>query len=111
VKDMQRALGFFEDSLGFRCVFKLDDDLHPQIPYAIVERDQVKIHLELSEHSAGTCSCYITVEDADSIYGEFQKAGVKITRTLENSKYGLRDFNIADADGNILGFGQPDKAH
>jgi uncharacterized glyoxalase superfamily protein PhnB len=106
VADMRRALSFFEGSLGFRCTFKVHDDLHPEIPYAIVERDQVEIHLQLSEKAAGTSSCYITVDDADAIHAEVQKAGVKVTRAIEDSGYGMRDFNIADLDGNNLSFGQ-----
>ena len=47
------------------------------------------------------------VDAADSLYAEFQQSGVQITRAIEDSSYGMRDFDIADADGNSLGFGQP----
>jgi uncharacterized glyoxalase superfamily protein PhnB len=107
VADMRRALTFFEGKLGFRCGFKLDDDLHPQIPYAIVARDQVELHLQLSETGAGLSACYVTVDEVDSLYAEFQRAGVTITRSIEDSSYGMRDFNIVDADGNAISFGQP----
>jgi predicted enzyme related to lactoylglutathione lyase len=106
VADMRRALSFFEGSLAFRCIFKVHDELHPEIPYAIVERDRVGIHLQLREATAGTSSCYISVDDADSIWAEAQKAGARVLRPIENSSYGMRDFNIADPDGNSLGFGQ-----
>jgi predicted enzyme related to lactoylglutathione lyase len=104
---MRRSLSFFEGSLGFRCTFKVHDDLHPDIPYAIIERDQVEIHLQLRDAAAGGSSCYITVDDADSVWQEVQKAGVRVLRSIENSSYGMRDFNIADPDGNTIGFGQP----
>ena len=107
VTDMRRALSFFEGSLGFRCTFKVHDDLHPEIPYAIVVRDQVEIHLQLRGAAAGTSSCYIAVDDADAVWSEVQKAGVRVTRPIENSGYGMRDFNVADPDGNNLSFGQP----
>lgn len=106
VADMRRSLVFFEGRLGFRCTFKLDDDLHPEIPYAIVERDRVELHLQLRPAAAGTSSCYITVDDADAIWVEVQKAGVRVLRPIEDSNYGMRDFNVADPDGNTLGFGQ-----
>ena len=107
VTDMRRTLSFFETSLGFRCTFKVHDELHPEIPYAIVERDLVEIHLQLQESAAGTSACYITVDDADAIWAEVQKAGARVLRPIEDSNYGMRDFNIADPDGNTLGFGQP----
>jgi uncharacterized glyoxalase superfamily protein PhnB len=110
VADMRRALRFFWEKLGFRCTFKLDDDLHPEIPYAIVERDQVRLHLQLSAKAAGLSACDVTVDDIDALYAEFQRAGVTITRAIEDSSYGRRDFNIADADGNTIGFGQSSAA-
>lgn len=106
VSDMRRSLSFFEGSLGFRCTFKVHDDLHPEIPYAIVERDDVEIHLQLSREKAGTSSCWITVTDADATFAEVQEARVTVTRPIENASYGSRDFTIADPDGNSIGFGQ-----
>jgi uncharacterized glyoxalase superfamily protein PhnB len=99
VQDMRRALDFYVGSLGFTCIFRLRDEQHPDIPYAVVQRDQVKIHIQLSDAAAGLNSCYITVDNADALYAEFQKAGVKVTRPIEDSNYGMRDFNIADIDG------------
>jgi uncharacterized glyoxalase superfamily protein PhnB len=110
VADMRTALAFYEGRLGFRCTFKVHDDVHPEIPYAIVTRDDVELHLQLSDRAAGTSSCYVTVDDADALYAELQRAGVVVTRAIEDSSYGMRDFNIADADGNNLGFGQPTQA-
>jgi uncharacterized glyoxalase superfamily protein PhnB len=107
VKDMHAALTFYEHKLGFRCTFKVHDDLHPEIPYAIVRRDEVELHLSRSGDSAGRASCYIDVDDADALFEEFRRAGVEIQRAIEDSSYGMRDFNIKDLDGNVLGFGQP----
>jgi predicted enzyme related to lactoylglutathione lyase len=58
----------------------------PEIPYAIVERDQVAIHLQLRDTAAGTSSCYITVDDADSVWAEVQKAGVRVTRPTREQR-------------------------
>ena len=108
VADMRRALSFYEASLGFRYTFKLEDELHPEIPYAIVERDEVEIHLQRKPDAAGMSSCYVFLDGGiDALYAEYQRAGVRITRAIEDSSYGNRDFNIADADGNGLTFGAP----
>jgi uncharacterized glyoxalase superfamily protein PhnB len=110
VADMRRALSFYESSLGFRYTFKLEDEHHPEIPYAIVERDDVEIHLQLSPKAAGLSSCYVFLDTGvDALYAELQRAGVPITRPIEDSNYGARDFTIADADGNTLTFGAPIK--
>jgi uncharacterized glyoxalase superfamily protein PhnB len=95
---MRRALSFYEASLGFRYTFKLEDELHPEIPYAIVERDEVELHLQLNPKAAGLSSCYVFLDEgADALHAEFQQAGVRITRPIEDSNYGARDFTIADA--------------
>jgi uncharacterized glyoxalase superfamily protein PhnB len=105
---MRRALSFYETSLGFRCTFKVEDELHPEIPYAIVERDAVEIHLQLDAKAAGQSACYVSLDGGiDDLYTEYGRAGVRFTRAIEDSSYGNRDFTIADADGNILGFGAP----
>jgi uncharacterized glyoxalase superfamily protein PhnB len=107
VSDTRRALAFYQDRLGFHCTFKLDDDLHPEIPYAVVVRDQVQIHLQLAPSSAGLSSCHITVDGVDALYRAFHEAGVTFIRAIENASYGARDFTIADVDGNNLSFAQP----
>ncbi len=107
VREMRPALAYYEERLGFRTVFKLEDDLHPQIPYAIVRRDEVEIHLSLSAGAVGTGACYVLVDDARALFDEARERGATVVRPIEDSSYGMRDFTLADADGNRLGFGQP----
>jgi hypothetical protein len=44
---------------------------------------------------------------ADALFELLRAQGVSIVRPIENSSYGLRDFVIADIDGNTLGIGEP----
>lgn len=109
VPDVRRALRFYEEKLGFHCVFKVDDALHPEVPYAIVQRGDVTIHLS-RDAAAGSSSkpfVHILVDDVDALYAEYVAAGVPIRRPPEDSDYGLRDFVAADEDGHELLVGQP----
>ena len=48
---------------------------------------------------------YVWVDDADALYAEFQKAGVKIARPICDQPYRCRDFDIEDLNGYRLCFG------
>ena len=45
------------------------------------------------------------VDDVDGLHAELQKRGANILRVPANYDYGLRDFDVADLDGNMLFFG------
>ena len=53
---------------------------------------------------------YIWVEDADSLYEEFKKNGVKIARNICDQPYGCRDFDVEDCNGFRLCFGHDTEA-
>jgi len=49
---------------------------------------------------------YIWIDDADALYAEFKKQGVRIVRDICDQPYGCRDFDIEDCNGYRLCFGQ-----
>jgi catechol 2,3-dioxygenase-like lactoylglutathione lyase family enzyme len=83
--------------------------------YAILRRGAIELHffthreLVPAESSAG---CYIRVLDVETIYREFSASnlpamGIPRMDPLEDKPWGLREFAIVDADGNLLRVGQP----
>lgn len=105
VRDMLRSLEFYQRVLGFE-PGHLEDD--PPV-YATLHADDVAIHLalDLDGDKAGSGSCCVFVSNVDALFEACVAAGAKITRELEDSPYGLRDFNLTDPDGNVLLFGEP----
>jgi predicted enzyme related to lactoylglutathione lyase len=99
VRDVAESIEFYERQLGFRLVHAADD---PPV-YAVLARDEIGIHLKRDAVTAGKCSCWIIMQGVDALFALLQKAGVTIVRAIEDSSYGLRDFVIADVDGNELG--------
>lgn len=82
--------------------------------YAVLRRGTVEIHffthkeLVPEESSAG---CYIRVQDVESIHRAFAlsqlpKKGIPRMDALEDKPWGLREFAVVDADGNLLRIGQ-----
>jgi uncharacterized glyoxalase superfamily protein PhnB len=45
------------------------------------------------------------VRDVDRIYAEVSGRGARLLNQPEDRDYGMRDFDVVDADGNQLTFG------
>ena len=104
VNDMPKAIQFYLHSLGFTCVFTDGDP----ISFVIMKRDTVEISLH-TQHLGevpGKHGCYVKVRGVDSLYSEYQSKGVKIVHPLRDEEYGMREFMIADPDGNLINFGE-----
>jgi uncharacterized glyoxalase superfamily protein PhnB len=54
---------------------------------------------------AGTCGCYVVVDDPDALFERVRAGGAEIIRELTDTDYGSRDFAIRDPEGNRWSFG------
>lgn len=104
VSDLNNSLSFYCDVLGFKKVH-LEGD--PPV-YGTLHRDRSTIHLARDSTGAklGSCSCYFYVSRVDSLYKHCLDRNVVITRRIEDSPYGMRDFICTDPDGNTISFGE-----
>ena len=113
VADIFQSAEFYRDKLGFQF-----DRIWGEPPqFVMVRRDGVVIMLK-SVGSPGHSrpnhwvnpdaywDAYIGVKDASALYEELRARGVKITREIEDTPYGCRDFDVEDNSGYILCFGQ-----
>jgi uncharacterized glyoxalase superfamily protein PhnB len=48
---------------------------------------------------------YVAVDDADWHYERAKAAGAEITRELEDTPYGSREYSARDLDGHVWSFG------
>ena len=107
--DMAATLSYYRDQLGFDCVGTWQDP--PS--YAIVARDQHKIHFRLAEPPAPNpdkypdelLDAYLLIDDADALYAEYAARGVEFTRALGDTPWQSREFVVKDCDGRLLAFG------
>jgi len=101
VSNLQTAVNFYTSQLGFKEEFRFGS-------YAGVSLGNAEIHLSFNEDRnelAGQGNAYIFCDQVDEYYGEIQNRGVTITSAIANHSYGMRDFQISDMDGNLIGFG------
>jgi uncharacterized glyoxalase superfamily protein PhnB len=101
--NLQRALAYFEQKLGFRVAMQV-----PDRSYAIIERDGVAIHLfqdGAGEHSP--VGIHIFTPDLESLYAEFQQSGVIFSQDIVSKLWGKREFRVRDEFGNEIKFTEP----
>jgi uncharacterized glyoxalase superfamily protein PhnB len=99
--DLQGALAYYERKLGFHVAMQMPE-------YAIVERDDVALHLFLDtsgEHSP--VGIHLFGAELDELYAEFQRSGAVLTQGILRKPWGNRDFRVKDEFGNELKFTEP----
>ena len=104
VTDISKAQAFYIEKLGMQKTFENGQP----VGFVILRRDDAKIHLTLDPaHQPSTRNiAHIIVNDARALYDELEQAGVRIIKGIRDEEYGLRDFIIADLDGNRIDIGQ-----
>jgi len=105
VVDLQRALAFWEQTLGFARAWTWGDP--PGL--ASVCRGQVEINLgQRGEYGpAGPSQVYVRVQGIEALWRHLATAGAAVRVPIADRPYGLRDFSIEDESGNRFDFGEP----
>lgn len=97
--------------LGFSTVFRRD----APDAYAVLRRDELELHLfghpglEPGRNHAG---CYLRLEDADTLYREWQalelpRTGIPRLGPIGDMPWDMREFHLVDPSGNLLRVGHP----
>jgi catechol 2,3-dioxygenase-like lactoylglutathione lyase family enzyme len=108
VADLEDALRFFQDVLGFSVPYREGN-------YAYVERDGVAIRI-LEDHDPPPqpgdrrFAYYIDVHDVDALYAELKpRLDTLPPRDVHgpaDKSYGQRELLVLAPDGNLIAFGQ-----
>ena len=102
-RDIQRAIAFYTQKLGFKLAFA-DDGEPPN--YVGLKRDAVMLHMQFQfEHEMSTIRLRFLVEDADALFREYSLGGVECSPTgVRDTPWGTREFALYDLDRNSLTF-------
>lgn len=104
VKDVKASAAYYRDQLGF----DLDFEWGTPTFYVGLCSGGVALHLIAADHAPrppGHGAVAIFVDDVDVLHADLSKRGARIVKPPQNQPYGLRDFDVADLDGNMLFFG------
>jgi catechol 2,3-dioxygenase-like lactoylglutathione lyase family enzyme len=104
VTSLEKALPFYVGALGMAKVFENGDPAG----FVILKRDSAEIHLTVSSrHVAASHNvAHLLVSDAAALYDRCVESGAHVIKRLRDQPYGLRDFVVADPDGNRIDIGQ-----
>ena len=108
-KDMQAALAFYEQKLGFVATYKADD-----LGMVILRRGGVDIILQNMDdpHTASQTSLRIQLSGVDALYNEYQAQAIAPFQqgdgaglgTLKATPWGTREFAVRDLAGVCITF-------
>lgn len=101
VSDLDAAIDFYTNKLGFWLAFKWGEP--PTM--AGVNLDHVQIFLEHGEPSPKGCYLYFLINDADAFYEFHRNNGVEIVQPIGDREYEIRDYAVRDLHGYVLSFG------
>lgn len=108
VTDVLQARDYYRDKLGFDVAFEYGSPVF----YIGLCSGEVTLHLVAAgqtKHQAGHGAVSIFVDDVDALHADLVKRGAKVLKAPQDYDYGLRDFDVADLDGNMIFFGMESK--
>jgi catechol 2,3-dioxygenase-like lactoylglutathione lyase family enzyme len=102
-RDIQRAIEFYTQQLGFKLSFRDEDDPPNYVGF---RRDAVELHMQFQfEHEMGTIRLRFLLEDPDALFNEYRQRGVECTpNSVDDTQWGTREFAPNDLDRNALTF-------
>ncbi len=108
VKDIMESLTYYRDKLGFDVAFEYGKPTF----YVGLCSGEVTLHLVAASQTPrlpGHGAVSIIVDDVDALHADLMKRGAKVLKAPKDYDYGLRDFDVADLDGNMIFFGMESK--
>ncbi|MDX2078438.1 MAG: VOC family protein [bacterium] len=108
-QDMQEAVNFYVQKLGFTVTYKADD-----LSMVIIQRSEIEIMLQNSDdpHTASQTSFRIQLSDVDALYKEYQAQSIAPFHlnqgaglgSLKTMPWGTREFAVRDLAGVCITF-------
>jgi catechol 2,3-dioxygenase-like lactoylglutathione lyase family enzyme len=108
VTNVVESAAYYRDKLGFDVAFEYGTPTF----YVGLCSGSVTLHLiaaDKTPRQPGHGAVSIFVDDVDSLHAELVKRGAKVLKAPNDYDYGMRDFDVADLDGNMIFFGMESK--
>ena len=104
--DYPRSRHFYLETLGF----ELREEGGDPARFGIFARGGSVIFVDAWHGGPnpvdGAWDAYLHVKGLEALFQELRSRGANITRPIEDTVYGMREFEVTDPDGNVLCFGE-----
>ena len=104
--DYPRSRTFWLETLGF----ELREEGGDPARFGIFARGGSVVFVDAwhgpAQPVAGAWDAYLHVTGLEALFQELQGRGANITRPVEDTVYGMREFEVTDPDGNVVCFGE-----
>jgi catechol 2,3-dioxygenase-like lactoylglutathione lyase family enzyme len=109
VTDVERAVAFYRDCLGFACEYLYGD---PPF-YGLMARGGARLNLrhvdalpfDVAERAReDLLAATIVVRNAKALFLAYEAAGLEFHQRYREQPWGAHDFIVADPDGNLVHF-------
>ena len=101
VSDLDRALAYYTDVLGFGEDFRFGQ-------YAGVRNGDATLHLcahTIHKRPVGGGAAFIFCDEVNDYFANIKRKGAIVKVEPADQPYGMRDFIVLEPDGNHLTFG------
>lgn len=102
VSDLEAAIDFYTNKLGFWLAFKWGE---PPTMAGVNLGQHAQIFLHQGEPSPKGCYMYFLINDANALYEFHQRNGVEIVVPIADRDYEIRDYRVHDLHGYEISFG------
>ena len=104
VSNLKQSIDYYQQKLGFQVAVEM-----PDRHYAIVERDDIAIHLfQDDSQRSSRVGIHIFTEDIEALHAELQGRGARLSQGIMRQAWGNRDFRVNDDSGNEIKFTEPE---
>lgn len=112
VTDMERAVAFYRDCLGFEVAYLYGDPPY----YGLVVRDRAGLNLRHVDEPAfdpalrareDLLSATLVVRNLKALFVAYEQAGLHFHQPYRHQPWNAHDFIVADPDGNLIHFASP----
>jgi catechol 2,3-dioxygenase-like lactoylglutathione lyase family enzyme len=102
VPDLAAALEYYTGRLGFDVAAVM-----PDRGYAIVERDNVALHLFVADATHSPVGIHVFAGRLDEVHNDLESRGARIIQAIVRQPWGNREFRVVDPAGNTIKFTEP----